>query len=400
MQRIFSRVGVEIHALWSLALLALVVAGVGWQFPVVYRFFMESPYLNGVIIAGFLFAVLYTLFSFLRLQGEFGALRDIERRFQKSGDSFWMELGNLQALPASMARERLAFYAEQVKRGAEPDSETHMERVASSLQMRSNLLRYVTGLLVFLGLLGTFVGLLMAIGSVRDLIFQMPSSGEAATAEASFLENLKSQLTQPLAGMATAFSTSVFGLTTSLIVGFLHLHLSAAQHRFITLIDSFDSVYVRPAYAGRRSVTLPSAADGAESGRYLAAAQRVMGENLDKLIQVAERTEGMQAHFREVMVTLSREMELTNTAIGRLASNQDMIREASGNLVELTQRGTDNNRAMLKELQALHETFGRLNALLKEGQSAQQEGMRDMARSIKQEIDILKAMAVEDLEEE
>ena len=65
-----------------------------------------------------------------------------------------------------------------------------------------------------------------------------------------------------------------------------------------------------------------------------------MKENLDRLTGVVERTESMQANFRDVMVTLGKEIEVTNTAISRLAANQDLIRESAGRQVDMSARAT------------------------------------------------------------
>src|SRR5690606_9548173 len=98
--------------------------------------------------------------------------------------------------------------------------------------------RYLVGLLVFLGLLGTFWGLLRTIGSISDTIQALdPGSGDAS----SMLDALKQGLAAPLAGMGTAFSSSLFGLAGSLVLGFLDLQAGRAQTRSYPELENWLS---------------------------------------------------------------------------------------------------------------------------------------------------------------
>jgi hypothetical protein len=98
--------------------------------------------------------------------------------------------------------------------------------------------RYLTGLLVFLGLLGTFWGLLQTVGSVNATIQSLDvGSGDANV----IFEDLKAGLEAPLSGMGTAFSSSLFGLTGSLILGFLDLQAGQAQNRFYNELEDWLS---------------------------------------------------------------------------------------------------------------------------------------------------------------
>ena len=89
--------------------------------------------------------------------------------------------------------------------------------------------RYLVGLLVFLGLLGTFWGLLKTIGSVGNVI---SSLGIDDTNVAAFFNSLKDGLNAPLKGMSIAFSSSLLGLAGSLILGFIDINLGQAQNKY------------------------------------------------------------------------------------------------------------------------------------------------------------------------
>src|SRR5690606_6216056 len=98
--------------------------------------------------------------------------------------------------------------------------------------------RYLTGLLIFLGLLGTFWGLLQTIGSIGETIQTLdPGSGDVN----DVLDTLKAGLSAPLSGMGTAFSSSLFGLAGSLVLGFLDLQAGRAQTRFYTELENWLS---------------------------------------------------------------------------------------------------------------------------------------------------------------
>jgi len=115
---------------------------------------------------------------------------------------------------------------------------TMLDSIATRLDESRDTSRYLVGLLVFLGLLGTFWGLLNTIASIRETIEALdPGTGDAA----AVLDALKQGLSAPLAGMGTAFSSSLFGLSGSLVLGFLDLQAGRAQTRFYTELENWLS---------------------------------------------------------------------------------------------------------------------------------------------------------------
>jgi hypothetical protein len=115
---------------------------------------------------------------------------------------------------------------------------TMLDSIANRLDESRDISRYLTGLLVFLGLLGTFWGLLGTIGSIGETIQSLdPGSGDTS----AVLDALKSGLAAPLAGMGTAFSSSLFGLAGSLVLGFLDLQAGRAQTRFYIELENWLS---------------------------------------------------------------------------------------------------------------------------------------------------------------
>ena len=116
-----------------------------------------------------------------------------------------------------------------------------MDSIATRLDEARDMSRYMTGLLVFLGLLGTFWGLIETVGSVGKVIEGLKVGGDAG----AMFDSLKEGLAAPLGGMGISFSSSLFGLAGSLVLGFLDLQTSQAQNRFYTELEDWLATTVR-----------------------------------------------------------------------------------------------------------------------------------------------------------
>jgi hypothetical protein len=116
-----------------------------------------------------------------------------------------------------------------------------LDSIAARLDEARDLSRYMTGLLIFLGLLGTFWGLIDTVSSVGKVLEGLKVGGDAG----STFDALKEGLAAPLAGMGISFSSSLFGLAGSLMLGFLDLQTSQAQNRFYTELEDWLSTTVR-----------------------------------------------------------------------------------------------------------------------------------------------------------
>ncbi|HML14860.1 MAG TPA: flagellar motor protein MotA [Xanthobacteraceae bacterium] len=116
-----------------------------------------------------------------------------------------------------------------------------LDSIATRLDEARDLSRYMTSLLIFLGLLGTFWGLIETVGSVGKVIDGLKVGGDAG----AIFDSLKEGLAAPLGGMGISFSSSLFGLAGSLILGFLDLQTSQAQNRFYIDLEDWLSTTVR-----------------------------------------------------------------------------------------------------------------------------------------------------------
>lgn len=120
-------------------------------------------------------------------------------------------------------------------------AKTLLESIELKLVEQKEISRYLIGLLIFLGLLGTFWGLLETIQSVSGTLKNLDFSQESQ----SLFILLKESLEKPLSGMGTAFSSSLFGLGGSLILGFLDLQSSQAQNRFYNEVEEKLAIYTK-----------------------------------------------------------------------------------------------------------------------------------------------------------
>ena len=134
-----------------------------------------------------------------------------------------------------------------------------LDSIAARLDEARDMARYMTGLLVFLGLLGTFWGLIETVGSVGNVINTLKPGGDAG----SLFDSLKEGLAAPLSGMGISFSSSLFGLAGSLVLGFLDLQTSQAQNRFYTELEDWLSTTVRDLGVEQGAVAVAAAAPGA-----------------------------------------------------------------------------------------------------------------------------------------
>ncbi|GAA3842025.1 MotA/TolQ/ExbB proton channel family protein [[Pseudomonas] carboxydohydrogena] len=171
-----------------------------------------------------------------------------------------------------------------------------LDSIATRLDESRDISRYMTGLLVFLGLLGTFWGLIETVGSVGHVIDGLKVGGEAG----AMFDTLKEGLAAPLSGMGISFSSSLFGLAGSLILGFLDLQSSQAQNRFYTDLEDWLAGTVRE-YAGDAALT-GTAADMAPAIERLREAVENMGSSragTTAMANLAEAIQGLVNHMRE-----------------------------------------------------------------------------------------------------
>jgi hypothetical protein len=183
-----------------------------------------------------------------------------------------------------------------------------LDSIATRLDEARDISRYMTGLLVFLGLLGTFWGLIVTVGSVGNVINTLKVGGDA---QATF-DSLREGLAAPLTGMGISFSSSLFGLAGSLVLGFLDLQSSQAQNRFYIDLEDWLSTTVRDLGGA-----------GAEAGASAGAAPGDMRVAIDKLKEVI--AEG--GSNRAATTAMANLAEAIQGLVHHMRTEQQMIRD-------------------------------------------------------------------------
>jgi hypothetical protein len=175
-----------------------------------------------------------------------------------------------------------------------------MDSIATRLDEARDISRYMTGLLVFLGLLGTFWGLIETVGSVGSVISNLKVGGDAN----AVFDSLREGLAAPLSGMGISFSSSLFGLAGSLVLGFLDLQMSQAQNRFHTELEDWLATTVSD-LGGATDVE--AIGGGGGSGEMRVAIERlreaITGSGSNKaatnaMANLAEAIQGLVQHMR------------------------------------------------------------------------------------------------------
>lgn len=311
------------------AFLAVVAAVAIVLLPSIRGAFMANPALNGLILGSFLLGILYIFRQVLTLRPEVAWLEAYRSGLQPESDP-----PRLLAPMARMLRERkgrLSLSAVATR--------SLLDGVGARLDEGRELSRYLIGLLIFLGLLGTFWGLLQTVSAIGGVIGTLRvEEGDVA----GTFGNLQQGLQAPLAGMGTAFSSSLFGLAGSLVLGFLDLQASQAQNRFYTELEDWLAGATRLSSGG-------PAADTGEGGSvpaYLQALLETTAENIEKLqYTMAETEQGRRAQNQNLMQlterlsTLSDQMRTEQTLMLRLAESQLEMRPVMQRLADALANG-------------------------------------------------------------
>src|SRR5947209_868404 len=168
-----------------------------------------------------------------------------------------------------------------------------LDSVGTRLDENRDILRYMTGLLIFLGLLGTFWGLLETVGSIGGVINSMQTGSDAAV----MFDDLKNGLSKPLAGMSISFTSSLFGLAGSLVLGFLDLQAGQAQNRFYRELE--DRLSASTADVSD-SATTGLTADVRSALDRISASTEVSGSRAASvaIANLAEGIQGLVQHMR------------------------------------------------------------------------------------------------------
>ena len=255
----------------------------------IFTAFLANPGLNALIGAVLLIGIILAFRQVIRLYPEVSWVNNF--RIADLGLAVERRPKLLAPMAAILGGERS---------GRMTITQQTMRHLLDSIAMRldeaRDISRYMTGLLVFLGLLGTFWGLIETVGSVGKVIDGLKVGGDAG----ALFDTLKQGLSAPLGGMGISFSSSLFGLAGSLILGFLDLQSSQAQNRFYTDLEDWLASTVRE-YAGDGA---PVAGSGGDLQRSIDRLRTAVEEGAGTrsttaaMANLAEAIQGLVAHMR------------------------------------------------------------------------------------------------------
>jgi hypothetical protein len=292
--------------------LLLVAVAVGLLSPALWGIFWHNPGLNGLILLVLAVGVAWNLRQVLRLAPEVDWLE----HYRAGSDQLTRPPETRLLAPMARMLRPDDWPAERQLTLSSGAMRSLLDGLASRLDESRELSRYMTGLLIFLGLLGTFWGLLKTIGAVADVIGAMSvGSGDVA----AMFDHLKTGLGLPLQGMGTAFSASLFGLAGALILGFLDLTAGQAQNRFFNELEEW--------LAGLTRLSSGALADGEASVPvYVQALLEQTAENMESLRRVLLRGEEGRVQAQQALIALNGQIGALTDAVR--TSQQHMQRMA------------------------------------------------------------------------
>ena len=365
--------------------LVAVLVPVALFYPILLDAFLANPALNGLILGVLILGIGFNFRQVLLLGPEAQWLEQF-----RSGDDDDESLGDDRPgaidAPAPIEPKLLAPMARMLEdaKGRSRFSlsalatRSLLDGIATRLDEARELSRYLVGLSIFLGLLGTFWGLLATVASISDVISGLSISGEDIT---TVFNDLKAGLEAPLSGMGTAFSSSLFGLAGSLILGFMDLQAGQAQNAFYNDLEEWLSGITK----------LSSGATGEDGGpgvsAYTEAVMEQTAEGLEDLQKTLVRAEQGRAdstaqlsNLNANVMTLTDLMRAQHQILAKLAESQIELKAV---LAELK----TNETAAPVELDQRH--IRNIESLVTQMSTDIRAGRDELSRDIRKELKIL-----------
>jgi hypothetical protein len=344
--------------------------------PALYNAFMGNPALNGIIMGAMLVGIIYIFREVLLLNPEVAWIENYRRNQGAPTAAAPRLLSSMATMFGERKGGRVSLSAISLR--------TLLDGIATRLDESREISRYFIGLLVFLGLLGTFYGLLETLRSVGGVISTLSiGSGDVGRA----FNDLKNGLQAPIAGMGTAFSASLFGLAGSLVLGFLDLQAGQAQNRFYNDLEEWLSSYTRLSGGG----PLSEAGD-ASVPAYIQALLEQTADSLENLQRITGRGEESRIAANASIITLTEklamlgdQMKAEQNLLLRLAENQMELKPVLTRLADgASARGQDD--ALRGHMRNVEMYLGRLAEDLSQGRSQTIQEVRSEIRLLARTI--------------
>lgn len=340
--------------------------------------FLNVPYLNGIIAGVMVLGILYTIWLALRLWPDVNWIK--EYQIEKRRPDRQARLLAPMSMMIGERRGRLRLTAGAMR--------SLLDGIGSRLDEGRDISRYLIGLLVFLGLLGTFWGLLITIQEVIKVINTLSVAGGEDFAKV--FQQFKEGMVNSLGGAGTAFSTSLFGLGGSLILGFLDLQAGQAQNRFYTDLEDWLSGMTRLG-------AVPEDLDGDPADTvpaYLQALLEHTAETMDDMQETLSRGERERTETNRNLTALvdrlgalTEQMRTEQNLMARLAESQIEMKPILARLGDEQAFGRQELINQLRsEFRQLAATLGEqqlefrpaLQRMLEDGAAGRQEMLREL----------------------
>jgi len=343
--------------------------------------FMGNPGVNGVILVILLAGIVYIFRQVLLLDPEIEWIDSF--RYGRAGDEGTPEDRPAPRLLAPMARMLGTRQGRRVSLSAS-SLQTLLDGIGSRLAETRETSRYLIGVLIFLGLLGTFYGLLETVRSVGGVLGGLSVGGSDA---ARAFADLKSGLESPLAGMSTAFSSSLFGLAGSLVLGFLDLQAGQAQNRFYNDLEEWLSTYTR--LSGGQ---LGDSGDGSVPA-YIQALLEQTADSLENLQRILARSEESRIGANATLASLTdrlgglgEQMKAGQILMVRLAENQLELKPSLTRLADVAEGSLGHDDVLRSHLRNIEAYLARLTEDVAQGRAQSVQELRSEIRILARTI--------------
>ena len=309
--------------------------------------FLHNPALNSGILVVLLVGTIFVFYQVARLTTDINWIEEFQRGGNPSSFSHPRLLAPLAAMVKDKQHTRLSLSATTLR--------SVLDGIQARLDEHREISRYLITLLILLGLLGTFWGLLGTINAVTAAITGLDLSGSDP---AALFDDLKKSLQGPLAGMGTAFSASLFGLSGSLLLGYLDLQAGQAHNRFFGEVEDWLSGQTKLGSGG-------ALVEGDQPvPAYIQALLEQTAESLDNLQRTISRTEADRLaasnNFKVLadhMIALTDQLRAQQQVVQRLMETQTDMRGVIAKLADVAQHGgfgiDPNSRTHLRNIDAL-----------------------------------------------
>ena len=343
----------------------------GFLFLPLHGAFMANAPLNGLIVGVLVIGVIYNFRQVLMLYPEVAWIEEFQQNGTPLSEPQPPKLLAPMATMVGDHKDRLSLSTLAMR--------SLLDGIVSRLDESRDISRYTVGLLIFLGLLGTFWGLLETVASISNVIGGLKvESGDSI----AVFDDLKKGLKAPMAGMGTAFSTSLFGLGGSLVLGFLDLQANQAQNRFYNELEEWLSTVTRLATSsllGESDQPIPA---------YVQALLEQTAESLENLQQTITRGEENRISVNSNIIALGNKLE---TLTDHMRTEQTLMKSLAETQMEmkpiLAKIAEGSTAAGMDELTRSH--IRNLDVYLTRLTEELSSGRKELVQQLRSEIKLL-----------